>query len=79
MKKKALKSNRNRHTGRVNDYKQRILDRGKLSHDSEGRAYCSIQSGVRSSMPVHELINYPGDVKVTVCSTVRDPRFDKAA
>lgn len=39
MKKKAMKSNRNRHTGRINAYKQYILDRGRMVKDSRGVEY----------------------------------------
>ena len=36
---KANKSKRNRHTGRVNAYKRRILEQGRLKTDSNGREY----------------------------------------
>ena len=39
MKKKALKSNRNRHTGRINAYKQSIIDNGKGFVDSRNHGY----------------------------------------
>jgi len=75
---KANKSKRNRHTGRVNAYKQRIIDKGKVHHDSKGNAYCSIQTGVRSCAPEHDFISFPDATKVPCFSTVRTPQFDRA-
>ena len=36
---KASKSKRNRHTGRVNAFKRKILEQGKSMTDSNGRQY----------------------------------------
>jgi len=68
MKKKILRSKRNRHTGRVNAYKARILDskEAKTVTDSSGTMYKVIQSGARvhkgangvvlNTVPVHSYV-----------------------
>jgi hypothetical protein len=65
---KANKSKRNRHTGRINAYKARILDsvEAKIITDSAGTLYAVVQSGIRThrgangvvlnTVPVHSYV-----------------------
>lgn len=39
MKKKAYASTRNRHSGKVNAYKQSVIDKGRKVEDSRGVTY----------------------------------------
>jgi len=70
---KANKSKRNRHTGRINAYKRRILEQGKLMTDSNGKEYRYIQSGVRTyQAPISQALPHLQETKsVPVYSIVR--------
>jgi hypothetical protein len=68
----AKRSERNRHTGRVNDMKAVVLESGKQHTDSRGRIYRTIQTGIVRPRPGH-----PG-VPVAKTLTVRDFDAERA-
>jgi len=51
---KANKSTRNRHTGRINAYKRRILELGKKFLDSNGKEYRYIESGWNAEFAIRK-------------------------
>ena len=74
MKKKAKRSNRNRHTGRINNYKQHIIESYQVLTVIAGREYFSIKSGVRSTEGHNLVTGAYGTLSVPIYSSVRAPK-----
>ena len=63
---KQLSSSRNRHTGRINDIKQHILDNGTTQRSRDGTLYARIREEVTDKEGELLFINLSPIVKVPV-------------
>lgn len=61
---KKANSTRNRHNGRINAYKQGILDKGKMFTDSKGSLYSAVDCSVMIPNPTPHLIFGPDFIKL---------------